>query len=133
MSHSPLHFLTIKKFHEGLLAKDFSALEMTQEFFKWIEKRDPEVGAYLNLSKDSAARQSEAVDLKLANGEDVGWLAGVPMAVKDNMNISGTSTTAGSRILKDHVSGYDATVIRKLKDSGAVFLGKANQDEFAMG
>ncbi len=128
-----LHDLTIKKFHEGLLAKDFSALEMTQEFFRWIDKRDSEVGAFLNLHKDSASRQAEAVDLKLANDENINMIAGVPMTVKDNMNMEGFATTAGSKILKDYVSSYDATVIKKLKNSGAVFLGKANQDEFAMG
>ncbi len=128
-----LHNLTIKNFHEGLLNKEFSALEMTKEFFDWIKERDVEVGAYLNLLKDSAVKQAEAVDLKLAKEENIGKIAGVPLAVKDNMAIEGTPTTAGSKILKDYVASYDATVIRKLKDSGAVFLGKANQDEFAMG
>ena len=133
MSHLPLHSLTIKKFHDGLLKKEFSALEMAQEFFSWIGKRDKEIGAYLYLSKDLAMRQAEAADLKIAKDEPIGMLAGAPLAFKDNMLIEGLPTTAGSKILKDYIASYDATVIKKLKSGGAVFLGKTNQDEFAMG
>ena len=133
MSHLPLHSLTIKKFHDGLLKKEFTALEMAQEFFSWIGKRDKEIGAYLYLSKDLAMRQAEAVDLKIAKDEPIGMLAGAPLAFKDNMLIEGLPTTAGSKILKDYIAAYDATVIKKLKNAGAVFLGKTNQDEFAMG
>src|SRR3989338_5771930 len=120
----PLHNLTIKKFHEGLLNKEFSALEMTQEFFDWIEKKDGEIGAYLSLNKDLAARQAEATDLKIAKNERVGPLAGVPLAIKDNLLIEGLPATAGSKILKDYTASYDASVIKKLKSAGAVFLGK---------
>ena len=130
---TPLHELTIKKFHDGLLKKEFSALEMAQEFFSWIGKRDKEIGAYLYLSKDLAMRQAEAADLKIAKDEPIGMLAGAPLAFKDNMLIEGLPTTAGSKILKDYIAAYDATVIKKLKNAGAVFLGKTNCDEFAMG
>ena len=128
-----LHDLTIKKFHDGLLKKEFSALEMTQELFDWIGNRDKEVGAYLSLNKDSAVKQAEAADIKIAKGETAGALAGVPLAVKDNLLIEGFPATAASKILKDYTASYDATVIKKLKSSGAVFLGKTNMDEFAMG
>ncbi len=128
-----LRDLTIKKFHEGLLKKDFSALEATQAFFDWIEKRDQEIGAYLSLSKDQAVRQAEEADLRLAKDESLNVLTGAPIAFKDNILIEGGSATAGSKILKDYRSSYDATVIEKLKNAGAVFLGKTNCDEFAMG
>jgi aspartyl-tRNA(Asn)/glutamyl-tRNA(Gln) amidotransferase subunit A len=128
-----LHDLTIKKFHDGLLNKEFSALEATQAFFDWIEKKDPEIGAYLSLSKDQAIRQAEAADLRVAKNETVSILAGAPLAFKDNILIEGGPATAGSKILKDYTASYDATVIKKLKDAGAVFLGKTNCDEFAMG
>ena len=128
-----LHDLTIKKFHQGLLNKEFSALEITQAFFDWVEKKDSEIGAYLNLSNDLAVKQAEAADLKVAKNEPVSLLAGVPLAIKDNMLIEGLPATAGSKILKDYIASYDATVIKKLKESGAVFLGKTNLDEFAMG
>ncbi len=128
-----LHDLTIKKFHEGLLKKEFSALEMTQAFYDWIGKRDKEVGAYLSLNKDSAVKQAEAADVKIAKEEPISALAGVPLAIKDNMLIEGLPATAASRILKDYTASYDASVIKKLKSAGAVFLGKTNMDEFAMG
>lgn len=128
-----LHDLTIKKFHEGLLAKEFTALEATLAFFDWIEVNDKEIGAYLHLDKDRAVRQAEAVDIAIAKGEHVGMLAGIPIALKDNMLVEGVPTTAGSQMLKDYVSSYDNSVVAKLKSAGAVFLGKTNMDEFAMG
>lgn len=133
MYHSTLHDLTIKSFHEKLLNKEFSALEATQAFFTHIKERDPEIGAYLSLREEAATREAEYVDIAIAKGETIGMLAGVPMAIKDNMLIEEGITTAGSKILKDYVASYDATVITKLKSERAVFLGKTNLDEFAMG
>ena len=131
MAH--LHDLTIKKFHEGLLRKEFSALEMTQAFFDWIAKKDGEIGAYLSIHKEGACRAAEAADLRIAKDEPVSFLAGVPLAIKDNILIEGLPATAASKILKDYSASYDATVIKKLKNANAVFLGKTNMDEFAMG
>lgn len=128
-----LHSLTIKKFHDGLLKKEFSALEMAQNFFDWIEKKDGEIMAYLSLNKDLAMRQAEEADIKIAKGESLSALTGVPLAIKDNILIEGLTATAASKILKDYTASYDATVIKKLKTAGAVFLGKTNLDEFAMG
>ncbi|MBI5754893.1 Asp-tRNA(Asn)/Glu-tRNA(Gln) amidotransferase subunit GatA, partial [Candidatus Peregrinibacteria bacterium] len=128
-----LHDLTIKKFHDGLLNKEFSALEMTREIFKWIENRDEEIGAYLNLNRDRALEQAEKSDVAVAKGEPLSAVSGVPIAFKDNMLIEGLPATSASKILKDYVASYDASVISKLKKSGAVFLGKTNMDEFAMG
>ncbi len=125
--------LTIKKFHEGLVGGKFKALDIVQEIFKYIEEKDREIGAYLSLHKDEAMRQAEAADLSVAKNEKIGMLAGAPLAFKDNMLISGTRTTAGSKILENYTAAYDATVIKKLRAAGAVFLGKTNQDEFAMG
>jgi aspartyl-tRNA(Asn)/glutamyl-tRNA(Gln) amidotransferase subunit A len=125
--------LTIKKFHEGLKEGKFKALDMAQNHFRYIEERDAEIGAYLALHKDEAMRQAEAVDIAVAKGEQIGLLAGVPMAIKDNMLVKGTRATAGSKILENYVSAYDATAIKRLRAAGAVFLGKTNLDEFAMG
>ncbi|HTY40153.1 MAG TPA: Asp-tRNA(Asn)/Glu-tRNA(Gln) amidotransferase subunit GatA [Candidatus Paceibacterota bacterium] len=130
---TPLHDLTIGKIRDGLRAKKFSALEIAQAFFEYIKDKDPEIGAYLSLRETEAAREAEATDLALAKGEALGPLAGVPMAVKDNMLVVGGPATAASRILEHYVSAYDATVIAKLKAAGAVILGKTNLDEFAMG
>jgi aspartyl-tRNA(Asn)/glutamyl-tRNA(Gln) amidotransferase subunit A len=129
----PLHDLTIKKFHEGLLNKEFSALEITQAHFRRIKEHDGEIGAYLSLAEESATRDASAVDVAIAEGEDVGMLAGVPLAIKDCILIKDLPATAASKILENYIASYDAGVIEKLKSQKAVFLGKTNMDEFAMG
>lgn len=128
-----LHDLTIRKFHEGLEKKEFSAFDVTKTFFDYIKNRDQEVGAYLSLNEEYALKQAELADIKVAKNEPLPWLAGVPLAIKDNMLISGLPATAASRMLENYKAAYDATVIEKLKAEGAVFLGKTNMDEFAMG
>jgi len=128
-----LNKLTIKKFHDGLLKKDFSALEITKEFFKEISGKDSKIGAYLSLNEEGAIYQAKAVDASVADGKSIGTLAGVPLAIKDNMLIKGLRATAASKILENYVASYDAGVIQKLKTEQAVFLGKTNMDEFAMG
>ena len=125
--------LTIKKVHEGLLNKDFSALELAQSFFARIKKEDPKIHAYLSLAEASAAREAEAVDLALAKDEPISEIAGTPLAIKDNILITGLPATAASKMLEHYTASYDAGVITKLKKQQAVFLGKANMDEFAMG
>lgn len=125
--------LTIKKIHEGLKNKKFTAFELTKEFFDYIETRDAEVQAYLSLDKDGALAAAEAVDIKIAKGEEIGLLEGIPMAIKDNLLVKGLPATAASKMLENYTAAYDATVIKKLKEAGVIFLGKANMDEFAMG
>ena len=128
-----LHDLTIKKFHDGLLKKEFSAFDVAKGLFDFIEDKDKEIGAYLSLAKDTALKQAEKVDIAVAKQEPVDALAGVPLAIKDAILIEGQPATAGSKILENYRAAYDATVISKLKSVGAVFLGKTNLDEFAMG
>ncbi|MGC9598800.1 MAG: Asp-tRNA(Asn)/Glu-tRNA(Gln) amidotransferase subunit GatA [Minisyncoccia bacterium] len=128
-----LRDLTIKKFHEGLLNKEFSALEITQAYLKQIKERDKKIGAYLSLAEESALRQAEAADIALAKNEEFGALAGVPLAIKDVILIKGQPATAASKILENYVASYDAGVVQKLKKERVVFLGKTNLDEFAMG
>jgi aspartyl-tRNA(Asn)/glutamyl-tRNA(Gln) amidotransferase subunit A len=128
-----LRDLTIKSFHDGLLDKKFSALEIAQASFDHIKKHNPEINAFLSLAEETAAREAEAVDLAVAKDEDLAPLAGVPLAIKDNILIIGLPATAASKILENYIAAYDAGVIKKLKSEQAVFLGKANLDEFAMG
>ncbi len=136
-----LHDFTIKKFHDGLLKKEFTALEVTQAYYRRIEEVDSDsstgrgqgIGAYLTLTRDLAVRQAEAADVKIAKGDATGPLDGAPIAFKDNILIAGERVTAGSKIFADYVAPYDATVATKLREAGAVFLGKTNLDEFAMG
>ncbi len=125
--------LTIKKFHQGLINREFSVVETTRAFFDYIEKKDREISAYLRLTKNLALSQAEQVDLELSEGKETGILAGVPLAIKDNILIESELATAGSKILENYRAAYDATVIKKLKQARALFLGKTNLDEFAMG
>lgn len=131
--HEALKDLTIKKVHEGLIEKHFSALEITQAFFKHIKDADGKIGAYLSLNEEFAVREAENVDLAIAKGEQIGSVAGVPVALKDNILVKGLPTTAGSKILENYVASYDSGVAEKLKSGKAVILGKTNMDEFAMG
>ncbi len=133
MEKLPLSKLTVKKFNEGLLRKDFSALEMTQAYIDEIKESDGKIGAYLSLDEEGALREAENVDITIAKEESAGPLAGVPMAIKDNILIKGLPATAASKILENYIASYDAGVIQKLKNERAVFLGKTNMDEFAMG
>jgi len=130
---TPLRELTIAKVHEGLKEKKFSALELVQYFFEHIKEKDPEIGAFLRLYEDSAAKEAEEVDLSLAKNDDLPLLAGIPMAVKDNMLIKGRPATAASKILKDYHASYDSGVVKKLREAQAVIIGSTNLDEFAMG
>lgn len=94
---------------------------------------DKSLKAFLSLNEASALAQADAVDKKIAQGGDPGALAGVPVAVKDNMCVAGTRTTCASKILENFTANYDATAVAKLRAAGAVFIGKTNLDEFAMG
>ncbi|MCX6703015.1 MAG: Asp-tRNA(Asn)/Glu-tRNA(Gln) amidotransferase subunit GatA [Candidatus Wolfebacteria bacterium] len=125
--------LTIEKFHEGLVRKEFSAFEITEKFFGHIEEMDGKINAFLRITKDLALSEASRIDVELAEGKDLGLLAGVPIALKDNMMVEGEVTTAASKILESYRASYDATVVSKLKEAGAVILGKTNLDEFAMG
>ncbi|MEK7086913.1 MAG: amidase, partial [Patescibacteria group bacterium] len=128
-----LNDLTIRKFHKGLLNREFSALEITQAFLGRIEIADKEIGAYLSLFREEAVKQAEKIDIAVSQSKNISVLAGVPLAVKDNILIEGERATAASKILENYVASYDATVIKKLRQAETVFLGKTNLDEFAMG
>jgi aspartyl-tRNA(Asn)/glutamyl-tRNA(Gln) amidotransferase subunit A len=124
---------TIDGVREALAAKKVSALELTGEFYKRIEAKNPELNAYLALSPERARRQAEKIDGMVAEGKPLPALAGVPIAIKDVISTQGTTTTCGSKILQNHVPAYDATAVERLEAAGAIILGKTNCDEFAMG
>lgn len=125
--------LTISQTHQGLKNKEFSAVELADAFLSKIKERDGEIRAYLNVMEESARNQARKVDEKIAAGQEIGILEGVPCAIKDNILIRDEKCTAGSKILENYVAPYDAGVVEKLKKEGVVFLGKTNLDEFAMG
>ena len=128
-----LNILTIREAHEGLSKKEFSCRELTQECFDRIEKIDGAVHAFLALTKELAFAKAEKVDEKISHGHDLLLMEGVPIAIKDNILVSGVQASAGSKILETYIASYNATVIDLLEKQGAVFLGKTNMDEFAMG
>ncbi len=126
-----LNKLTIKDALVHLRNKDFSAKELAEAYLAKISEVNGEVNAYLEVYND-VIKQAEDADRKIANGENAPLL-GIPLAIKDNILVKGKKATSASKILEGFVSPYDATVIKKLKDAGAVFLGRVNMDEFAMG
>ena len=128
-----LYNLTIKQAQEKLEAKEISAEELTKAFIKRIEEVDLKINAFLTRTFDYALKQAKEIDKKRIRGEKIGELAGIPMAIKDNILTEGIKTTAGSKILENYIAPYDATVFRILKREGAILLGKTNLDEFAMG
>lgn len=115
------------------MKKEFSAWELTAAHLDKIEKENDEIFAFLHIARDLAISQAKAVDEKIKNGEQIGILEGIPMAVKDNIMVQDLPCTSGSKILQNYIAPYDATVIEKIKGQGAVILGKTNMDEFAMG
>jgi len=118
---------------EQIAAGDRSAVEVATAFLDRIEEVDGAVHAFLHVDRGGALAAAAAVDAARARGEDLGPLAGVPVAVKDVLATAGMPTTAGSRILAGWVPPYDATVVTRLREAGLVILGKTNMDEFAMG
>ncbi|MCR4279514.1 MAG: Asp-tRNA(Asn)/Glu-tRNA(Gln) amidotransferase subunit GatA [Candidatus Zambryskibacteria bacterium] len=123
--------LTIKSAAEALKKKDFSAREITEASLNAIKEKDGEVHAFLEVF-DDALFQADEADRRIADGEELSLL-GVPIAIKDNMLFSGHCSTAGSKILEGFTAPYDATAIKKLKEAGAILVGRTNMDEFAMG
>jgi len=118
---------------DRIAARQITSVEATRVVLQRIERIDPTVGAYLSVFPDRAIQGAEAVDRRIAAGQPVGVLAGVPVAIKDVMCTSFGATTCGSRILEDFHAPYDATVVRKLLAADAIIVGKTNMDEFAMG
>ncbi|MBQ4516265.1 MAG: Asp-tRNA(Asn)/Glu-tRNA(Gln) amidotransferase subunit GatA [Clostridia bacterium] len=113
--------------------KKISSKEATQSAINRINQVEDKIESYVTVLPDEAIAQAEAIDAKIAKGEDVGALAGVPMALKDNMCTKDVLTTCSSKMLYNFKPPYDATVTEKLKNAGTVLLGKLNMDEFAMG
>ena len=127
-----LHELTIRQGLEALRRGETSSLELTEAYLRRIERYDPTVQAYLTVTGDRAIETARRADERRSAGEDAPLL-GIPIALKDIFCTDGIETTCASRILKGFIPPYDATVVSRLLEAGAVPLGKTNMDEFAMG
>lgn len=123
----------IRKIHDMLIDGRITCIQLTQQYIDAIKNSDDVLNAYITTTEELALQQACKVDQKIANGEQIGLLEGIPMALKDNISTKGIRTTCGSRMLCDYTPVYDATVWEALKSSGAILLGKTNMDEFAMG
>src|SRR5215469_12569555 len=128
-----LETMTVESARTAVLEKQTTATALVDAFYKKIEAEDEAIGAYLTLCKERAYRQAEKVDALADKGDELPPLAGVPIAIKDVFTTKDVRTTAGSKILENFVAPYDATVVSRLEQAGAIILGKTNCDEFAMG
>lgn len=123
--------LTIKKAHEDMKSGKYSAVDLSKAYLDEIKKKNKDINAYLEIF-DDVMEQAKDVDKKFMNSSAT-LLTGIPLAIKDNILIKGRRANSASKILENYHAVYDATVIEKLKKEGAIFLGRTNMDEFAMG
>ncbi|MDR2431007.1 MAG: Asp-tRNA(Asn)/Glu-tRNA(Gln) amidotransferase subunit GatA [Candidatus Margulisbacteria bacterium] len=129
-----MHKLSLKEARRKLWRGETTSELLTENVFQQIQAHEPVVQAYLSIYREQALAQAKAADERLKKGDTDGApLLGLPLALKDNLNLAGTETTCASKILKGYISRYTATAVQKLLDAGAVITGKLNLDEFAMG
>ncbi|MFA5125064.1 MAG: Asp-tRNA(Asn)/Glu-tRNA(Gln) amidotransferase subunit GatA [Patescibacteria group bacterium] len=130
---SDLNKLTLLEAFTGLRENKFTSRELTLACFEQIKKQDDKIKAFLTLNEEEALAQADVADKLLQTGDVISPLAGIPVAIKDIFCTKGLRSTAASKILENYIPPFDATVVKKLRDEGAVILGKTNLDEFAMG
>ncbi len=128
-----LYELDILQAHQGLVKKEFSASELVKSFLGKIRETDKKISAFLTITKKEALLTAKKIDGLIASGQEIPVLAGIPIAIKDNILTEGVRTTCASKILENYIASYDATSVKKLKELGAIIIGKTNLDEFAMG
>ncbi|MBD1825081.1 Asp-tRNA(Asn)/Glu-tRNA(Gln) amidotransferase subunit GatA [Cyanobacteria bacterium FACHB-DQ100] len=124
---------SIRELHQQLIRKERSAVEIVQESLNQIQALEPMLHSFLQVTSDRALEHAKQIDAKIAAGEEIGLLAGIPIGIKDNLCTKGVPTTCASKILQNFVPPYESSVTQKLIDAGAVMVGKTNLDEFAMG
>ncbi len=127
-----LYELTIHEARQKLRSGEITSVELTESVFERIEAVEDKINAYISIQEDSALQMARFADERRATGED-NPLLGIPLGIKDAITTHGVTTTAGSKILETYVPPYDATTVARLRQAGAVFIGKTNTDEFTMG
>lgn len=127
-----LHSLTLTEAREGLKSKKFSSVELTKDVLQRIKDVDDKVKAFVTVNEEEAIKHAEKADAELKNGADLPLL-GIPVSVKDNFSTKGLRTTASSKVLDDYIPPFDATVVARLKNAGAIIVGKTNLDAWAHG
>jgi aspartyl-tRNA(Asn)/glutamyl-tRNA(Gln) amidotransferase subunit A len=128
-----LYSLTVSEIARKIKEKEITIKEVLDSIYNRIENVEEKVSAYVTLTKEQAYNRATKLQERLDNGEDIGIMGGVPIAIKDNICTNGIKTTCSSKMLENFVPFYDATVIEKLENAGAIIIGKTNMDEFAMG
>jgi aspartyl-tRNA(Asn)/glutamyl-tRNA(Gln) amidotransferase subunit A len=124
---------SIRELHKQLVRKERTAVEIATEALERIQALEPKLRSFLHVTADLALKTAREVDGKIAAGEKIGLLAGIPLGIKDNLCTQNIPTTCASRILENFIPPYESTVTQRLKEAGAVPMGKTNLDEFAMG
>ncbi len=124
--------LTLTEVRDAIVGKKVSSREVTEAVYKRIEETS-DLNTFITLCRESALKAADLADARIARGEKLGALEGVPIVLKDNISLEGERLTCGSKFLDNYIAPFDATVAKKLKAAGAVIVGKANMDEFAMG
>lgn len=124
---------TVKEIRDGIAAGELSAVAILDEYLSRIEEKDGEVKAFLEVFADDARAQAKVIDEKRKNGEELGVLAGVPVAIKDNMLYKGHIASAASHMLADYKAAYNGTAVQRLLDADAIIVGRTNMDDAAMG
>ena len=128
-----LYALDCSQVASGIKNREFSAEEYVSQLLERIEKVEPRVNALVTVNSKEAIERARIIDKKIRDGDQAGPLAGVAISVKDNISTKGIRTTCASKMLDGYIPPYDATVVRRLQEAGAIIIGKANLDEFAMG
>ena len=124
---------SIKELVNKIQNKEISCEEVVSYYIKNIKEKEESINAFISLQEEKALKKAKELDEKIAKGENVGKLSGIPIAIKDNLCTNGVATTCASKMLEDFIPPYDATVIKKLQEEDAILIGKTNLDEFAMG
>ncbi len=133
MPSQDLHLITIAELGRLIRTRQLSPVELTRSFLDRIERLNPNLGAYITVMSESASAEAATAEQEIGGGTYRGPLHGIPVAIKDIIYTEGVLTSAGSRVLADHVPEYDSTIVERLRASGAILLGKLNLSEFATG